>query len=163
MSRWGKDVELSGWLLLHHVKVCSGLLCPSSGTVWALSACPQWLWLMCNPNPDAPPLHPASGDLALQLHTVCEVWHTFPAVHHSCVVTPPSGQTKAPASRTNTNNYQTLQSRFPEKGMNTGQLMPKCLTWWRNKGSQQEIHSDVPTTTQCYDTEIRHISVSLVS
>lgn len=67
--------------------------------------------------PDVPPLPPASGDVAVQLHVVREVWHRLPAVCHSCAsccaATPPAGQTQAPTSQTNQNNYKTLQSKFP--------------------------------------------------
>lgn len=79
---------------------------------FGLSVCPQWFWLMCNPKPDAPPLHPASGDLAA--HCAWGVTHVSSCAP-LCVVTPPAGQTQAPASQTNPDNYQTLQSRFPEK------------------------------------------------
>lgn len=100
---------------------------------------------------------------------LCMRCDTFPEVCHSCAsccaVTPPAGQTQAPTYQTNPNNYQILQSKFPgrKRKFNVGQLTPKCLTQWRSKGGQEEINSDVPTTMQCYETEIRHIYARLVN
>lgn len=95
LHRWavwaslGKDVELSGWLHVHHVKVCKGLCrlalplpWDSLGSLSMSTVTLSYVYL----KPDIPPLHPASGGLALHLHVVCEVWHTFPAVHHSCAI-----------------------------------------------------------------------------
>lgn len=101
---------------MHRVKVCAGLLCPSSGTVWALSVCTRWFCLTCALSPTF--LHCLQPlEMLLYSCTLCMRCDRLSAVCHSCAsccaATPPAGQTQAPTSQTNQNNYETLQSKFP--------------------------------------------------